>query len=89
MIFKCISCKQRKPIAHIEVIPSMAGDVKLRFCLECATKRAEEKAEQERQYKIQSVIEQKERDKEARYRYLKREVELAELEEKAKQLGIK
>ena len=88
MFFKCISCNQRKPISYTEIVPTMSGDVKLRYCSECATIKVEEKANKERQYKIQADIEQKEREKEARYRYLKREVELVELEEKAKQMGI-
>jgi hypothetical protein len=88
MFHKCISCGSRNPIVHIKSIATMAGDVKLRYCSECNNKRISEEAAQQEQYRIAYEMEKKERDKQKRYEYLKREIELRELEEKAKILGI-
>ena len=88
MLFKCIGCKKRESIVSVESVATMAGTVKLRFCAECSTSRAKIRKEQEEQSRKSYEAEQKERAKQRRYEYLKREIELMELEEKVKFLGI-
>jgi predicted neutral ceramidase superfamily lipid hydrolase len=66
----------------------MAGDVKIHYCVDCHNKKVREDAEREERSRIAFELEQKEREKQKRYEYLKREVALRELEEKAKKLGI-
>jgi hypothetical protein len=85
---KCINCNQRKPIVNVVVIATMAGDIKLNYCHDCNNEKAREEAELEKKREIQRDKERKEYDKQRRYEYLKREIELSELEEKAKLLGI-
>jgi len=88
MIFtpKC-ACGKR-PIVHTEIIPTMAGNIKLHICQQCYEYKRRQEQEQERERERQCSIEEKAQERQARYEYLKREVELAELEEKAKKLGI-
>lgn len=85
---KCIKCNNRKSIVNTVVIPTMSGDVKLNYCHDCNNEKAREEAELEKERQIQRDRERKEYEKQRRYEYLKREVDLKELEEKAKLLGI-
>lgn len=82
------SCACGGRTVYTDEIATMGGTVKLRYCQECLDKKRkrdkllmEERAEARR-------FEQEENAKQRRYEYLKREVELAELERKAKELGI-
>lgn len=83
---KC-TCGER-PVVHTKIIPTMAGDVKVLYCQKCYEDEKEWKRAEEQRRQRLHIEEQKEREKQKRYEYLKREVELRELEEKAKKLGI-
>jgi hypothetical protein len=83
---KC-TCGKR-PVVYTNVLPTMAGDVKLHYCSDCYKKKVHEETEREERNKVAFEQEQQERLKQRRYEYLKREIELRELEEKAKELGI-
>jgi hypothetical protein len=78
----------KKPVVHTNVLPTMAGDVKLHYCSDCYQKKTKEETEREERNKTAFEQETKERVKQRRYEYLKREIELRELEEKAKEFGI-
>jgi hypothetical protein len=88
MFFKTKCSCGKSPVVFTNVLPTMAGDVKLHYCIDCHKKKIQEETEREERNKIAFEIEQKEREKQRRYEYLKREVELRELEEKANVLGI-
>ncbi len=86
---KCSDCGKREPIVHVEHVLTMTnGDLTFRYCTECHQKREVINAElKEKDRKRWEPI-LKEQEKQRRYEYLKREIELIELEKKAKELGI-
>jgi hypothetical protein len=88
MFHKCINCRKRDPIVYVNSLPTLGGTVKLRYCSECNEKRLYQEKEREERSAKEWELGQNERQKQRRYEYLKREVELLELEEKAKKLGI-
>jgi hypothetical protein len=73
---------------HTEVIPTLAGDVRIHRCKECIRKKELAREEEEKRRAEIRKRELAEEQKQKRYEYLKREVELFELEKKAKELGI-
>lgn len=83
---KC-TCGKR-PVVYTKTIPSMAGDIKVPYCQKCHENEVEWKKAEEIVREKHRIEEQKEQEKQKRYEYLKREVELRELEEKAKKFGI-
>lgn len=86
--YKCISCEKREPIVYVNSFMTMGGTVKLRYCFKCNNERLNQEKEKEEHYRKSFELEQIEREKQNRYEWLKREVELKELEEKAIKLGI-
>jgi hypothetical protein len=64
------------------------GDLTFQYCLECNQKREAIKTEMRESDRKRYEPIRIEREKQQRYEYLKREIELVELEKKAKELGI-
>ena len=86
---KCSECGKREPIAHTDCVSAMAnGDLTFRYCAERHQERESIKAENKEDYRKRFEPLQIELEKQRRYEYLKREIELVELEKKAKELGI-
>lgn len=91
---KCSICGQKKSTVH-EKPRFVSKHKKIKYCKECwdfqlkleehRTKIEMMKQEERLKREIQKQEEIKRQD---RYEYLKREIELIELEEKAKELGI-
>lgn len=86
---KCSECNKRKPIVHTDYISTMTnGDLTFRYCSECHQNRETIKTKNKEFYSNRFERLRKEQAKQRRYEYLKREIELIELEKKAKELGI-
>lgn len=86
---KCSDCGKREPIVHTDNVVTMTnGDLTFHYCAECHKKREIIKVENEEKYRKRFEPMQKEQEKQRRYEYLKREIELIDLEKKAKELGI-
>ena len=86
---KCSECGKREPIVHTDSVSTMTnGDLTFRYCAECHQKRETIKAQNKEDYEKRFEPIRKEQEKQRRYEYLKREIELIELEKKAKELGI-
>ncbi|PAD91670.1 hypothetical protein [Shouchella clausii] len=87
---KCSDCGKREPIVHTDNITTMTnGDLTFRYCSDCYQKREAIVAENKEKDRKRFEPMRKEQEKQHRYEYLKREIELVELEQKAKELGIK
>jgi hypothetical protein len=87
---KCSDCGKRNPIVHADCVTTMTnGDITFRYCLECNQKREAIKAETKESDRKRYEPIRIEQEKQKRYEYLKREIELVELEKKAKELYIK
>lgn len=87
---KCSDCGKRDVIVHSQTVYTMTnGTLNFSYCKKCYEERnrkEDEFNEKNRQY-WEPIYKEKERQR--RYEYLKREIELRELEKKAKELGIK
>ncbi|MGV4321196.1 hypothetical protein [Bacillus mojavensis] len=86
MFRKCCNCKEKS--SYEENIPTYGGSVKLRYCEKCWNKKQEREKLQREEWDRQAREKQKEIDKQKRYEYLKREIELVDLERRAKELRI-
>jgi hypothetical protein len=86
---KCSDCGKSEPIVHTNNVVTMTnGHLTFQYCSECHRKREKIKADcREKDRKRYEPI-MKEQEKQRRYEYLKREIELIELEKQAKALGI-
>lgn len=84
---KCI-CNKKKEIVYTEVITTMQGDIKIHYCAECYSIKLKDDLQRQEMNKVLFNKEQEEREKQYKYEWLKREVEIKELEKKAKELGI-
>lgn len=86
---KCSECGKRETITHTDSVSTMTnGNLTFRYCAECHQKRETIKGENKEDYRKRFEPIRKEQEKQRRYDYLKREIELIELEKKAKELGI-
>lgn len=86
---KCSDCGKRNPIVHADCVVTMTnGNLTFQYCLECNQKREAIKADLKESHRKSYEPIRIEQEKQKRYDYLKREIELKELEEKAKLLGI-
>lgn len=85
---ECGRCKDER-IVHTEIIYTMQGEIPLYYCQKCLDDKVREmQAKHDREEKLRKEAE----EEKARNDYLvwlKREVEIKELEEKAKRLGVK
>lgn len=88
MFFKPKCSCGSKAVVHTNNLPTMHGNVKLHYCNDCHSKRLREEKEQMERNNLENRIAEQEYIKQQRYEYLKREIELKELERKAKELGI-
>lgn len=82
---KC-SCGNKS--SHEQKLATMGGNITLRWCGDCWDKKQETERLQKEKWSEQFKVEREEKEKQRRYEYLKREIELVELEKKAKELGI-
>jgi hypothetical protein len=88
MLFKPKCLCGKKPVVHTDPISTLVGSIKVHYCEECFEKKVDEQVKLAEQKNEWVKREQEESEKQRRYEHLKREVELKELEEKAKKLGI-
>ena len=87
MFGKKCSCGN-KNIVNKTKIYTMAGDVELLYCEKCWNEYMLEEEKRRETSRIQKQKEIEERERQEYYLKLKREVEIKELEEKAKKYGI-
>lgn len=75
-------------IVYTETIPTMGGDIYLHYCKECFDEKAQEAIRQGEERERLRKENEAEKAKNDYYLWLKREVEIKELELKAKEYGI-
>ncbi|MFS0905647.1 hypothetical protein AB3N02_21625 [Priestia aryabhattai] len=85
---KCHGCGHRSPIVYNEWNHNYAGSFKVRYCIECLDKKRKRDGEQMERYRQRNEELQKEKDRKEYHAWLKREVEIAQLEKKAEKFGI-
>jgi glucose-6-phosphate isomerase len=85
---KCSCCGHKSVIVYDEWSHYYAGSYKVRYCIECLDKKRKQDGEQMERYRQRSEEIQKEKDRKAYHEWLKREVEIAQLEKKAEKFGI-
>lgn len=84
---ECAKCKSDK-IVHTEYIYTIQGDIPIHYCQKCLDDKAREIQEKhDREEKLRREAEE-EKARNDYLEWLKREIEIKELEAKAKELGI-
>lgn len=86
---KCFKCATRENVNHKEEMPTMEGTIRFWYCDDCYNDLLEElklKAEGSAKGRAKQI---KENERDSYYMWLKREIEIIELEKKAEQLGFK
>ena len=86
---KCCRCATRDNVKHKEEMGTMAGTIRFWYCNDCYKEKTEEtRSSAERSERLHELrLAEDKRDK--YHAWLKREVEIIELEKKAEQLGFK
>lgn len=88
-------CSCGEVVVHKQSLPTMHGNVTLGWCDDCWKEKQEDEEFRSKinklkhEERVRRDLEKREEEKrQQRYEYLKREIELLELERKAKELGI-
>ena len=76
------------PVVHSDAIPTMGGEIYINYCKECFDKEAQRIIEEQKERERKRKESEAEKAKNDYYLWLKREVEIKELEAKAKEFGI-
>ncbi|UUV46496.1 hypothetical protein [Bacillus phage vB_BanS-Thrax3] len=84
---KQCSCGESN-VVHTETIPTMGGDIHLHYCQKCIDREVERVMEESKERERLRKEAEAEKAKNDYYLWLKREVEIKELEAKAKEFGI-
>ncbi|AKQ08465.1 hypothetical protein PQE66_gp150 [Bacillus phage PBC2] len=84
---ECGRCGSSK-VVHTEITFTLGGAIDLHYCQKCVNDKAQELVEQHEENERKRKEAEAEKAKNDYYLWLKREVEIKELEEKAKEYGI-
>lgn len=87
MFKRCVCCN-RRDIVETRKYSHLAGETKVHYCSKCYNELLKQELERQQINKANYEREQKEKQRNNYYNKLKREVEISELEEKAKLLGL-